>query len=69
LIGYTLPGASEAPQILDHLNIHPKTEQYRMISVQPNGREIFGMQAVTHDQGIYDRSGLVIQYDDSIISG
>lgn len=52
---------------LDYVNIIQPTQQWRVQSVSPNGKELFSISANLHDPDIYSRSGLVIQVDDRVL--
>lgn len=61
------PGFSEPPEYLDYVNVHPKTEEYRVLELNPIGREVFQVRCVSHSADIYKRSGLEISWDDTIL--
>lgn len=53
--------------VLDSVNVSPPTQQWRIQSVSPNGKESFAVSALSHDPDIYSRRGLVVQVDDRTV--
>lgn len=63
-----VPAGNEAPRYLDQVNIAPITEKYRVLAVNPNGREVFEISAALFDEDVFTRNGLVVEVDDTVVS-
>ena len=60
-----IPGST--CELMDSVNVSLPEQQWRIQSVSPNGKEQFGVSALSHDPDIYSRRGLVIQVDDRVV--